>query len=58
MYFVHGYYVELGENTIASTEYGVRYSSAIQKDNFYAAQFHPEKSGKAGEQLLRNFLAL
>lgn len=58
MYFVHGYYVELGENTIASTEYGVKYSSSIQKDNFYATQFHPEKSGKAGEHLLRNFLAL
>ena len=58
MYFVHGYYVELGENTIAAAEYGIKYSVALQKDNFYATQFHPEKSGIAGEQILRNFLAL
>ena len=58
MYFVHGYYVELGENTIAAAEYGVKYSVALQKNNFYATQFHPEKSGIAGEQVLRNFLAL
>jgi glutamine amidotransferase len=58
MYFVHSYYVEKGTNTIAVTDYEGEFSSAIQKDNFYAVQFHPEKSGKEGEALLRNFLAL
>lgn len=58
MYFVHSYYVELGENTVATTNYINEYSSALQKDNFYAAQFHPEKSAKAGEQLLKNFANL
>lgn len=57
-YFVHGYYVELGENTIATTNYITEYSSALQKDNFYGVQFHPEKSAKAGEQILKNFIAL
>lgn len=57
-YFVHGYYVELGENTIATTNYITEYSSSLQKDNFYGAQFHPEKSAKAGEQILKNFIAL
>ena len=56
VYFVHGYYVELGENTIATTNYITEYSSALQKNNFYAAQFHPEKSAKTGEQLLKNFV--
>jgi imidazole glycerol-phosphate synthase subunit HisH len=58
MYFVHSYYVEKGENTIATTNYITEYSSAIQKDNFYAVQFHPEKSGAAGEKLIGNFLKL
>ncbi|HYK43965.1 MAG TPA: imidazole glycerol phosphate synthase subunit HisH [Parafilimonas sp.] len=58
MYFVHSYYAECGPNTIAKTNYGVEYSSGIQKDNFYAVQFHPEKSGDAGELILKNFLAL
>jgi len=58
MYFVHSYYAECGPNTIAKTNYGVEYSSGIQKDNFYAVQFHPEKSGDAGELVLKNFLAL
>ncbi len=57
-YFVHGYYVESGENTIATTNYLTEYSSALQKDNFYGVQFHPEKSAKAGEQLLKNFVGL
>jgi glutamine amidotransferase len=57
-YFVHGYYVELGENTIATTKYIKEYSSALQKDNFYAVQFHPEKSAAAGEQIIKNFIAL
>ncbi len=57
-YFVHGYYVELGQNTIATTNYITEYSSALQKDNFYGVQFHPEKSSKAGEQILKNFISL
>lgn len=58
VYFVHGYYAELGENAIAKTKYANSYSSALNKDNFYATQFHPEKSGDVGEQILRNFLNL
>lgn len=57
-YFVHGYYVESGESTIATTNYITEYSSALQKDNFYGVQFHPEKSAKAGEQILKNFIEL
>lgn len=57
-YFVHGYYVELGVNSIATTNYITEYSSALQKDNFYGVQFHPEKSSKAGEQILKNFIEL
>lgn len=57
-YFVHGYYVEKSENTIATTNYINDYSSALQKDNFYGVQFHPEKSAKAGEQILKNFIGL
>lgn len=56
MYFVHGYYVEAGTGMIAETDYILRYASALQHRNFYAVQFHPEKSGKTGEQLLANFL--
>ena len=58
MYFVHGYYAGLSENTIATTNYEVNYSSALQKNNFYAVQFHPEKSGAVGETILKNFIAL
>lgn len=58
MYFVHGYYVEKGDYTISSTNYIQEYSSAIQKNNFYAVQFHPEKSGQAGQKLIENFLKL
>lgn len=55
-YFVHSYFVEFSSNfTTASTEYGVKFSSIIQKNNFCGVQFHPEKSGQAGEQLLINF---
>jgi imidazole glycerol-phosphate synthase subunit HisH len=57
MYFVHGYYVESCENAIATTNYIQAYSSAIQKDNFFAVQFHPEKSGDVGERILRNFIS-
>ncbi len=58
MYFVHGYYVEKCENAIATTDYIQPYSAAIQKDNFFAVQFHPEKSGDVGERILRNFISL
>ena len=58
MYFVHGYYVEKGEHTIATTDYLLSYSSALQKNNFYAVQFHPEKSAVAGQQVITNFLKL
>jgi imidazole glycerol-phosphate synthase subunit HisH len=57
-YFVHGYYAALGEQTIATANYVQPYSAALHKDNFYGVQFHPEKSAKAGEQILRNFLEL
>lgn len=58
LYYVHSYYAELSEYTIAQTDYIVPYSAALQKDNFYALQAHPEKSGKDGEKILKNFLAL
>jgi imidazole glycerol-phosphate synthase subunit HisH len=58
MYFVHGYFVESGLNTIAITNYGIEYSCALQKNNFYGVQFHPEKSSEAGQRILENFLAL
>lgn len=57
-YFVHSYYAALCEETAAVTEYGVRFSSALQKGNFYGVQFHPEKSAAVGEQLLKNFIQL
>lgn len=56
VYFVHSYYAEIGPYTTATTDYIVPFSSALQKDNFYATQFHPEKSGKVGEKILKNFL--
>ena len=58
MYLVHSYYAELCEETIAKTDYELEYSSALQKDNFYGVQFHPEKSGIEGEKILKNFLEL
>lgn len=57
-YFVHGYYAALGEHTIATADYIQPYSAALHRNNFYGAQFHPEKSAKAGEQILKNFLSL
>jgi len=57
-YFVHGYYAAKGQHTIATTNYIQDYSSALQKDNFYGVQFHPEKSAKVGEQIIQNFLSL
>lgn len=58
MYLVHSYYAESNHQTIATTDYEMNYASALAKDNFFGVQFHPEKSSKAGEQLLKNFLVL
>ena len=58
VYFVHSFYVPLNEFTAATTDYILPYSSALHKDNFYATQFHPEKSGQVGERILRNFIEL
>lgn len=58
VYFVHSYYAELSVNTIAQCNYILPFSAALQKDNFYAVQFHTEKSGTVGDQILKNFLAL
>jgi glutamine amidotransferase len=58
MYLVHSFYVPNSENTIANTNYEVEYCTALQKNNFYGVQFHPEKSGKFGEQILSNFLKI
>ncbi|MCK6606930.1 MAG: imidazole glycerol phosphate synthase subunit HisH [Flavobacterium sp.] len=58
MYLVHSYYAPLSENTIATTNYEYDYSTALQRDNFFGVQFHPEKSGVFGEQILKNFLQL
>lgn len=56
MYFVHSYYVPLCTDTAAECDYILPFSAALQKDNFYAVQFHPEKSAKQGEKILRNFI--
>jgi glutamine amidotransferase len=58
MYFVHSYAVPVGPWTLASTDYGGEFSALVRRDNFYGAQFHPERSSRAGAQLLRNFLEL
>lgn len=58
MYLVHSYYAEHCNETIAKTDYGINYASALQHENFYGVQFHPEKSSTAGAQILKNFLAL
>jgi glutamine amidotransferase len=58
MYLVHSYYVPNCKEAIATTNYDVEYASALQKNNFYGTQFHPEKSGDVGEQILGNFLKL
>ena len=57
-YLVHSYYVATNENTIATTDYSKAYSTALQKDNFFGVQFHPEKSGILGSKILENFLKL
>jgi len=58
VYYVHSYFAELCNNTIATCNYIEPFSAALQKDNFYATQFHPEKSAGVGEQILKNFLEL
>lgn len=58
VYFVHSYCAEIGENTVAVTDYIVPFSSALQKNNFYGIQFHPEKSAIIGNKILKNFLEL
>ena len=58
VYFVHSFYVPVCAETIATADYILPYSASMHKDNFYTCQFHPEKSGKVGEQILKNFLEL
>ncbi len=57
-YFVHSYYAELSDSSIATSNYEIDFSCALAKDNFYGVQFHPEKSAETGEQILKNFLSL
>jgi glutamine amidotransferase len=56
VYFVHSYYAAAGTHTVATSEHPHAFSAALQRDNFYALQFHPEKSGEAGEIILNNFI--
>jgi glutamine amidotransferase len=58
VYTVHSYYAALGNETAATTDYIQPYSASLQKNNFYAVQFHPEKSGLAGEIILKNFISI
>ena len=58
VYFVHSFFVPICAETIATADYIQPYSASMQKDNFYTCQFHPEKSGKVGERILKNFLEL
>jgi len=58
IYLVHSFYAPLGKETIATSEYGLQYSAALQKENFYGVQFHPEKSSDVGSAILNNFLTL
>lgn len=58
MYFVHGYYVDAGEAATAQCDYGGGFAAAIERGNFYAVQFHPERSATAGQKVLQNFLDL
>ena len=58
VYFVDSYYVPVNTYTAATTDYILPFSASLHKDNFYATQFHPEKSGSVGEQILKNFLQL
>jgi glutamine amidotransferase len=56
VYFVHSYYAETGNDTLATAHHGETFSAALARDNFFATQFHPEKSGAPGQQILKNFL--
>jgi glutamine amidotransferase len=56
VYYVHSYYAAVSAQTIATTEYILPFAAALRKDNFYAVQFHPERSGEAGETILKNFI--
>ena len=58
VYLVHSFYAPVCEETIAKCDYGVNYSSALRRDNFFGVQFHPEKSSEAGEKILENFLKI
>jgi glutamine amidotransferase len=58
VYFVHSYFAEMNDSACATTDYIVNFSSALEKDNYFAVQFHPEKSGPVGEKILKNFLDL
>jgi imidazole glycerol-phosphate synthase subunit HisH len=58
LYYVHSYYAEISSCTLATCDYILPFSAAMQKDNFYATQFHPEKSAEKGEKILKNFLEL
>ncbi len=58
VYFVHSYYVPINENTSAAASYTLPFSAAMQKDNFHAVQFHPEKSGPQGQKIIQNFIEL
>ncbi len=57
-YFVHSYYASVCDSTVATCDYITQFSAALQKDNFYATQFHPEKSGDLGESILKSFIEL
>ena len=58
VYFVHSFYAEMHPDMVAQADYGVPFSGALRRDNFYAVQFHPEKSGGVGQRILKNFLKL
>jgi len=58
VYFVHSYFAEVGADTSAKSEYGIPFTAALQRDNYYGVQFHPEKSGEVGAQILSNFLKI
>jgi glutamine amidotransferase len=58
VYFVHSYFAELSPFTLAETQYGIAFSASLHQDNFYAVQFHPEKSGNAGATILKNFIEI
>jgi imidazole glycerol-phosphate synthase subunit HisH len=58
VYFVHSYYVPVGVDTAAESAYILDFSASMQKDNYYATQFHPEKSGDTGQRILKNFISL